>query len=189
MVQDYFAEEGKPLDLALFHLINRGYNTPALDALMWWLTFLFKPPGLWAAVALALYFRKGGRRAALGLLFANLAAVPFEVIVKPLVGRVRPSFALPEARVLYEATSPAFPSGHAIVAFACAAVLWRYDRRAGVAALAVATLVGVSRIYVGNHWPSDVAAGALIGWLCGVGSVRFVDWLAGRRSPPAQRGA
>lgn len=92
------------LDLVLFELINQGFTTPFLDAAMWWLTFLFKPPGLWAAVGLALYFMRmrqpAGRRAAVGILLANLAAVPFEVIVKPLVGRLRPSVAVEGARVL-----------------------------------------------------------------------------------------
>lgn len=152
---------------------------------MWWTTFLFKPPGLWAVMAVVLFFwrtgQPAGRRTAFGLFIANLFAVPFELFVKPFFGRVRPSFALADARVLYEATSPSFPSGHALVAFGCAAVLWRHDRRLGAVAYGLAVLICLSRVYVGNHWPSDVLAGAVIGWGLGQGALRLADWLPARR--------
>lgn len=56
-----------------------------------------------------------------------------------------------------------FPSGHASTAFAAAALLalW-YPRLAGVF-VGLATLVGLSRILLGSHFPSDVLAGALLG--------------------------
>jgi membrane-associated phospholipid phosphatase len=78
-----------------------------------------------------------------------------------------------------------FPSGHTISAFAVAAALWvcmglhknavqRYAIR--IAAIAVACLVGLSRIAVGAHWPFDVLAGASFGWLAGLSGV----WISQR---------
>lgn len=63
-----------------------------------------------------------------------------------------------------------FPSGHATSAFAAAALAWALQRGAGLRllALSLATLVAVSRLAVGAHWPLDVLAGAALGWLgCG----------------------
>ena len=94
--------------------------------------------------------------------------------LKLAVGRVRPWIALGLAAPLGAPHDGSFPSGHASGSFCVAAFLavalpavwpspaWRV-RFVAVAALAVATLVAVSRVYLGAHFPSDVLAGALMG--------------------------
>ncbi len=81
-----------------------------------------------------------------------------------------------------------FPSGHSITAFAaaaavCASLAMRPGRMRYVviaASLALASLVGVSRMAVGAHWPTDVVAGAGLGWLAGLSGVwlseHFTAW-------------
>jgi membrane-associated phospholipid phosphatase len=67
----------------------------------------------------------------------------------------------------YVAKSSSFPSGHTAAAFTLAGTLallpvarwWK------MAALMLAALVGISRVAVGIHWPTDVFGGALAGWL------------------------
>ena len=61
-----------------------------------------------------------------------------------------------------------FPSGHTCAAFAAGMVWLRtLPRRGGrIAAAVLAVLMGLSRLYVGVHFPTDVAAGAVIGALC-----------------------
>ena len=61
----------------------------------------------------------------------------------------------------------AFPSGHSLTAFTVAGIVVFTVRQRSVrlAAIAAATLVAASRTFVGVHWPLDVAAGALGGWL------------------------
>ncbi len=59
---------------------------------------------------------------------------------------------------------PSFPSDHAAAAFAIAFAVLAFSRRAGVGFLAAATLIGLSRIALGVHYPTDVLAGAVVGW-------------------------
>ena len=62
-----------------------------------------------------------------------------------------------------------FPSGHAIFFFALAGVLYCFNKKIGLWALLAATLIGIARIYVGVHWPSDILGGAVLGL--------FTSWL------------
>ncbi len=61
-----------------------------------------------------------------------------------------------------------FPSGHTAIFFAIAMAVFYFNKKWGIVAFVIAILVGVSRIYVGVHWPLDVVAGALIGILSGI---------------------
>jgi membrane-associated phospholipid phosphatase len=94
---------------------------------------------------------------------------------KEFIPSPRPAAVLPlEGLQLigYVAKSSSFPSGHTAAAFTLAGCLVLLPAMRGwrLAALVVASLVGVSRVVVGIHWPLDVFAGALTGWLgAGVG--------------------
>ncbi|NML17178.1 phosphatase PAP2 family protein [Azohydromonas caseinilytica] len=90
--------------------------------------------------------------------------------IKLLEGMPRPAAALPPALVHVIGTrlaAGAMPSGHAASAVTVALLLcWRGTARRGIApALALALLVGLARIAVGAHWPSDVLAGVGLGLL------------------------
>lgn len=94
------------------------------------------------------------------------AAVAISAIVKLLVGRSRPI--LDGHPPLAPApTRLSFPSGHTTSAFAAAGALSRIDRRLGALSYGLAVLIGAGRPYLGMHYPSDVLAGAALGWAIG----------------------
>lgn len=101
------------------------------------------------------------------VLAATLFSMLTPTIVKPLVPRMRPSnlaIANPQETFFYSS----FPSGHTTSAFGIAAIVvwlaWPTRHRwVGAVALAWATLVGLSRVYRGVHWPTDVLGGACLG--------------------------
>ena len=71
---------------------------------------------------------------------------------------------LPDALVLVSrSTDPSFPSDHAVMAGAVAAGLFLAHRRLGAVAALLAIAMAFTRVYVGAHFPLDVAAGLVIG--------------------------
>ncbi|MFF0494324.1 phosphatase PAP2 family protein [Nocardia sp. NPDC004068] len=109
--------------------------------------------------------------AALAVMVATGGAGVLVVGVKDVVGRVRP----PVADHLVTETNQSFPSGHSlgstvvvgVVAVAVAAWLRRRAVRAVVLAIAAVFVgaVGISRLYLGVHWPTDIVGGWSLGGL------------------------
>ena len=124
------------------------------------LAALFLATGRWRSIAGRHGVAAAGFSAALGLAMAQ--------VVGHLWDRPRPFEAHPgTAHVLGVSPSPdpSFPSDHATAAYAIAVAILLRHTKAGLLALALATLVGVSRVAVGVHYPSDVAGGAALGTL------------------------
>ena len=120
--------------------------------------------------------RRLGIHTAAGLIVDVLAV---NATIKPLVSRARPWVVMEGFQTLTRSSDPnSFPSGHTCAAFAFAAAMWvaTPNKKIRAAALIVAALMGLSRLYVGVHFPSDVVAGAVIGSLCGLLGGLLARW-------------
>ena len=142
-------------------------------------TFVLIGVALAAALGLAL---RGRWRAAIALIVAYAITDATVAIVKLIVSRPRPDASLTEAGGF------SFPSGHSAMsmvvygclAFALARAVRGFPRVAfALAGAALVVAIGLSRIYLGVHYPSDVVAG----WTTGA-AILIVTWmLAGRLRP------
>jgi membrane-associated phospholipid phosphatase len=96
-----------------------------------------------------------------------LGGLALDNIIKPLVGRPRPIF-----DQLVNGRGPSWPSGHTTGTTALLVALAIYASAGGgrglrvavwTAALAGSILMGITRVYLGVHWPTDVMAGVILG--------------------------
>jgi undecaprenyl-diphosphatase len=142
--------DGLVEDPLRFCALNLQYAFVALLAL------LFFVRGKWRSV--------NGRHGVVAAGFSALLALGVAHIIADIWVRPRPYDAHPGAHLfIAPSADSSFPSDHATAAFAIAVALFLRHRKAGWLALAMATLVSVSRVAVGTHYPADVAAGAVIG--------------------------
>jgi undecaprenyl-diphosphatase len=133
---------------------------------------LFFSTGKWRSV--------NGRHGVVAAGFSTLLALGIAHVIADVWDRARPYDAHPGVAHLFISASsdPSFPSDHATAAFAIAVAIWLRNRKAGWLALAMATILAVSRVAVGVHYPSDVIAGALIG-----AGAALILWLPPIRRP------
>jgi undecaprenyl-diphosphatase len=121
---------------------------------------------VWIAVAVAV---AAARRLPSALMLVTAGVLSADMLalgLKLLGGRDRPFIADPEQDPLVGTSLDlSFPSGHAATSFAGATLLAWYAPRLTVPLYALAALVAWSRVYVGVHYPLDIVAGALLGFV------------------------
>lgn len=152
-------------------------RTPFLDAFFKYITLLGEAGIFCIILGLVLLFPKKtrvcGACVLLGLLLDVLIC---NVTLKPLIGRMRPCWVNPAIKTLIPSPSDySFPSGHSAACFVTATCIYRNHRRWGVFALILASLVGLSRLYLYMHWPTDVLAGAVLGVILGVFACKILQ--------------
>jgi len=167
-------------DAALFKLINGGLGRPSLDPFMLAATWLgtggaqasillsLGAIGLWRRLSSAKWTALAG---ILGLVFGFAASQ----IGKHIWERPRPLLALFDVRIVGDALfAHSFPSGHTTTVFAVAAACGTMAPRYRFVLYALAAAVGLSRVYVGAHYPVDVLYGALLGYSAGYAAARLL---------------
>lgn len=161
------------MDQSLLFLIN-GCHCPYADAVMFLVSGKTAWIGLYAVLLLCLWRRCGwqGAVAALAMIGAGMLITDWgnAHLLRPAIGRLRPSNPdnpiAPLVHTVYgmRGAGCGFPSAHAANVWLLAAVCgyWLRDRPTRTALAAVALLVCYSRVYLGYHYPGDIAGGFLL---------------------------
>ena len=161
--------------------LKEAFSHPVLDEIMTGISALGNKGFIWIAIGivfLCMGWKKKVWRDRGFLVLFSLAAnfLACNVVLKPLVDRTRPYYVLDYTPLIPPVGDPSFPSGHTSASFAAATAIYAINRKWGAAAYVFAAIMGFSRLYLGVHFPTDVAAGALVGWAAAMVIIRIFSW-------------
>lgn len=180
------------LDVSALQFVNHGWSAAPLDAFFSFVTEQRNyalPAGL---LAVYLWTKRGlrGRLCLLALLLGVAVTDPLSSrLIKPLVHRVRPCAAVPGVLTPHgDRGTFSFPSSHAVNIASATSIIGLSFPAWALPAFVLAMLVGLSRVYLGLHYPSDVLAGyllgATLGWACWRAVQRAAARWESRLRPP-----
>jgi undecaprenyl-diphosphatase len=159
------------IDLSVFYFLNHTISTGFLDKFFslitnvnnWYIAYI---------ILLGISIFKGGIKGKIAAVGVILLIIFTDQtgghLLKELFQRIRPCNALTDAITPVGCTgSYSFPSNHALNNFAAATFYYRLYPKLKWLLFITATLVALSRVYLGLHYPSDILGGALLGTIIG----------------------
>ena len=179
------------IEIEILTLINVGWSHPFLDILMKTLSAEYT----WAAFTLGLLVFLGSKKKWLHLLclvwiglIVALADMTGFYLLKPFFERLRPCKVNSFVRIVESCGGwESFPSNHSTnSAVVCIMAYAAWGRSIGIITMFFCFFVGLSRVYMGVHYPGDVLAGFIVGILwggAGCFGVRLTKALAAQVGP------
>ena len=167
----FFPEPIQLFDVSCLNWIQEHIANPVLDVIFSLITHLGDAGILWIAMAVVMLFFKKTRKIGITMGVALvLGLILGNGFLKNVVGRVRPfdldgafgSIKTVEDLLVSKPGDKSFPSGHTLASFEAAFVLLWRDKRLGIPAVIIASLVAFSRLYLYLHYPTDIIGGILL---------------------------
>ena len=148
----------------------QSLHSPVMDKVGLFLTMLCEKGIFWIIVTLGMFFFLKNKKPGLTAMGALcLSFLLCNLILKHIVQRDRPCWIDPSIQLLVETPDDySFPSGHTSFSFACATAIFQYYKGWGILALLLAAGIGLSRLYLFVHFPTDVLVGACVGIIAGM---------------------
>ena len=188
---EFFNSLAVSFDLPILDWIQANLQSGFMDVAMPLITLLSEDGIFWMVLATILLLIPSQRRSGLGMWLAlAMGLIICNMILKPLVGRIRPydfqeQFNGVYIKLLIDGLSDnSFPSGHTIAAFEASVALLCGNKKLGIPAVIMAFLVAFSRLYLYVHYPTDVFASIILGAILAV----IGYWIAGKIVKPRKKG-
>ncbi|RKX28322.1 MAG: phosphatase PAP2 family protein [Candidatus Zixiibacteriota bacterium] len=173
------------IDTTLFLFFNVTLSNPMTDVIMPIITSDMLLRILYGLAMIGLLW-KGDARLRWLVLFSGFALLVADQtashFLKPLIARPRPCHIMSNINLLVNCGAGfALPSSHATNAFAQAALFSLAIKNTRWYLWAFASLIALSRVFVGVHYPFDILGGAIVGTVAGVAVAYGFEFFEGRR--------
>ncbi len=171
------------MELSILNFIHQYLNFEILDPLFKLITYSGNKGAIFIALSIVLLINKKTRKIGLYCLTSlAIGALITNVSLKPLIARTRPYEYSNIVLKILKPTDYSFPSGHTTAGFAVAFVLLKErftynNQKIYLYVFTYVILMAYSRLYFYVHFPSDVLAGILIGYIASIGAKFSVDKL------------
>ena len=158
-------------DFQILFFIKDHIRNDFLNVVVPFYTTLGDDGIIWIALGLVLLIPKKTRKCGIMVLATLLVMlIVNNIILKNLIARARPYATYPElvsdlADIIHVPKSYSFPSGHTVSSMAVAFTVLSQHKKFGIVTLIMALLMGLSRLYVGVHFPTDVYGGIIVAFL------------------------
>ena len=158
-------------DFEILFFIQNHIRNDFLDIVVPFYTNLGDDGIIWIVLGVLMLIPKKTRKCGIMILAALLVMLLVNnIILKNLVARPRPCATYPEmVDLVHVPTSYSFPSGHTVSAIAVAVTVLLHHKKFGIAILTMAILMGLTRLYVFVHFPTDVYGGMIVGTAIALG--------------------
>jgi len=158
------------LECRLFHKVNQHFDKKILNRFFSSITYLGGATFTIAVTLLMILFSSNQTQltALASALSLAISHIPV-AIIKKLFPRKRPYLTLEQTRYpMNPLKDHSFPSGHTTAFFSVAVPFTLYIPYLAFILIPIGISVGLSRIYLGLHYPSDVLAGGILGSSAGI---------------------
>lgn len=156
------------IDIKILDFIKIYIQHPVLNDVLYFLTWIGNKGAVWILISIALLYKRENRKTGITVLIALLLGfILGDIILKPLIGRVRPFI-----KYDYITTSVqnlgiySFPSGHTTSSFAAVTAVLINNKKIGRFLILIASGIAFSRLYFMVHYSSDILGGIVLGISC-----------------------
>ncbi len=167
------------MEIQILNLIQ-NLRTPLGDIIVPFITRLGNAGIIWIILTLVLLLIPKTRKTGVIMTVALLVdLVLCNLLLKNLVARTRPFDVNTAVQLLVAKPQDySFPSGHTAASFASVTALYLAgEKKMWKAALVLAVLIALSRLYLYVHYPTDIIGGVIFGSLSGYLGYKIVEWI------------
>ncbi len=151
-------------DKKFFYFVNSSLKNKVFDTMMPLITRLGEDLVIiLIGISFFILGKKKGKITSVLIITALFLARLSVLVLKRITHRPRPFLVYENAHLIGTAFFSSFPSGHTTLATAVCIILCFKYKRFSLIFIILALLVGISRLYVGQHYPTDILAGFVLG--------------------------